>query len=316
MKNFSLIGVAGYIASKHLNAIKETGNNLISALDPNDSVGILDNFFPNSLFFKEFERFDRHVFKLSKIKEEKINYISICSPNYLHDSHIRFALRSGADAICEKPLVLNLWNLEGLRDLEDKTGNKINSILQLRNHKEIIKLKNKISKSKITKNYNIDLTYITPRGNWYAQSWKGDVNKSGGIVTNIGIHLFDMLHYLFGKTKKSKLFLKKDEKQSGFLELENANVRWFLSIDYNDLPLICKKNKVKTFRSISIDGKEIEFSKGFTDLHTLSYEQILNGKGFGIDENINAIETASNIRSAKTVPLVGEYHPLINKKLF
>ncbi len=311
MKNFSIIGVAGYIACKHLNAIQETNNNLISALDPSDSVGILDNFFPDALFFKEFERFDRHFFKLSKKNHTKINYVSICSPNYLHDSHIRFALRSGAHAICEKPLVLNLWNLEGLKYLEEKTGKKINTILQLRNHQEILKLKNKISQNKMKKIYDIDLTYVTPRGNWYAQSWKGDIDKSGGIVTNIGIHLFDMLHYLFGKTKNSKLFLKKDEKQSGFLELENANVRWYLSIDRNDLSLVSRNNRNKTYRSIIINGEEIEFSNGFNDLHTLSYKQILNGEGFGIDENFNSIETVSNIRSSNVVHLEGEYHPFI-----
>lgn len=310
-KNFSIMGVGGYIAPKHMQAIKTTGNNLLSALDPNDSVGIIDSYFRDALYFKEFERYDRHIFSLSKVEKNKIHYISICSPNYLHDSHIRFALRSGSNAICEKPLVLNLWNLEKLFDLERVTNKKVYTILQLRHHKSINKIKKNIDKVLQKKNVDIDLTYITSRGNWYFQSWKGNAEKSGGIATNIGIHFFDMLHYIFGATRKSKLFLHLENKQSGFLELDNANVRWFLSIDYNDLPKAIKLQNKTTYRSIKINGKEIEFSDGFEDLHTESYRKILSEKGFGIEENRNAIETVSNLRNSTLNRLTGDYHPLL-----
>lgn len=313
MKNFSLMGVGGYIAPKHLEAIKVTNNNLISAFDPNDSVGIMDKFFRDALYFKEFERFDRHIFKLSKNFKEKIDYVSICTPNYLHDSHIRFSLRSGADAICEKPLVLNLRNLEPLSQLEINTGKKIYTILQLRNHNKILRLKNQVSKKSENQIYDIDLTYITSRGSWYNQSWKGDIEKSGGIATNIGVHFFDMLHYLFGKPKHSKLHLNTPTKQSGFLELEKANVRWFLSIDYNDLPNDVKKINKSTFRSIKINEKELEFSEGFEDLHIKSYKQILKGQGFGLKDNYDTIKTISLIRTSRVSPLISDYHPRLKE---
>ena len=313
MKKFSLIGVSGYIAPRHLKAINETNNILISALDPHDSVGVIDNYFPNAFYFNEFERFDRHVYKLSKDKKSRIDYISICSPNYLHDSHIRFALRSGANAICEKPLVLNPWNLDGLIELENDTGCKVNTILQLRLHPSIIKLSKKINSMELKKKLDIDLTYITSRGKWYGRSWKGDVKKSGGIATNIGIHLFDMLHFIFGKLKKSKVFLNSDTKQSGFLELEKANIRWFLSIDNDDIPKNIKEKGKITYRSIRINNEEIEFSDGFEDLHIKSYKEILKGNGFGIEENRAAIETVSLIRNSKISQLKGDFHPLIKK---
>lgn len=313
MKNFSLIGIGGYIAPRHLEAIKATNNLLVSALDPNDSVGIIDSYFPNAYYFSEFERFDRHVYKLSLTKKSKIEYISICSPNYLHDSHIRFSLRSGANAICEKPLVLNPWNLDGLLELENDTGCKVNTILQLRLHPSIIKLSKMIRNMELNRKLDIDLTYITSRGNWYGRSWKGDIKKSGGIATNIGIHLFDMLHYVFGELKNLKMFLNTENKQSGFLELEKANVRWFLSIDHDDLPKNVKEKGKTTFRSITIDEDEIEFSDGFKDLHIKSYKEILNGNGFGIEQNRAAIETVSLIRNSKISRLKGDYHPLIKK---
>ena len=313
MKKFSLIGVGGYIAQRHLEAIKATNNELISALDPNDSVGIIDNYFPNAFYFNEFERFDRHIYKLSLNKKSKIDYISICSPNYLHDSHIRFALRSGANTICEKPLVLNPWNLDGLIELENNTGCKVNTILQLRLHPSIIKLSKKIKSMELKKKLDIDLTYITSRGNWYLRSWKGDIKKSGGIATNIGIHLFDMLHFIFGKLKKSKIFLNTDTKQSGFLELEKANIRWFLSIDNMDIPKNIRENGKTTYRSIKINNQEIEFSDGFKDLHIKSYKEILKGNGFGIEENRSAIETVSLIRNSKISQLKGDFHPFLKK---
>lgn len=311
MKKFSLIGVGGYIAPRHLEAIKETNNLLVSALDPNDSVGVIDNYFPNAFYFKEFERFDRHVYKLFLNKKTKLDYITICSPNYLHDSHIRFALRSGANAISEKPLVLNPWNLDGLIELEKKTGCKVNTILQLRLHPSIIKLSKKINSMELKKKLDIDLTYITSRGNWYGRSWKGDIKKSGGIATNIGIHLFDMLHFIFGELKKSKIFLNTDTKQSGFLELEKANIRWFLSIDNEDIPKKIREKGKTTYRSITIDKKEIEFSEGFKNLHIKSYKEILKGNGFGIEDNRAAIETVSLIRNSTISELKGDFHPLI-----
>jgi len=311
MKNFSLIGVGGYVAPRHLEAIKETDNQLISVLDPNDSVGIIDSYFPNAHYFSEFERFDRHVYKLSQNKNLKIDYISICSPNYLHDSHIRFALRSGANAICEKPLVLNPWNLDGLAELEKSTGCKVNTILQLRLHPSIVQLSNRIKNMELKKKLDIDLTYITARGNWYGRSWKGDLKKSGGIATNIGIHLFDMLHFIFGKLKSSKIYLDTEAKQSGVLELEKANIRWFLSIDDEDLPNNIKEKGKTTYRSITIDKEEIEFSEGFKDLHIQSYKEILKGNGFGIEENRDTIETVSLIINSKITKLEGDYHPFI-----
>ncbi len=307
-KNFSMIGVAGYIAVRHVNAIKETGNKLLATLDKFDSVGFLDSYFPDADFFTEFERFDRHTSKLQR-SGNKIDYVSICSPNYLHDSHIRFALKSDSDAICEKPLVLNPWNIDALEEIEKETGHKVNTILQLRLHPSIIALKKQIEEGPADKIYDIDLTYITSRGNWYHFSWKGDTQKSGGIATNIGIHFFDMLTWIFGSVKENILHFSDNNKSAGFLQLEKARVRWFLSLDENDLPQNIKEKKQRTYRSITMEGKEIEFSEGFADLHTLSYKSILENKGFGLKDARTSVETAFNIRNAPLHLLNGEYHP-------
>ena len=306
--NFALIGVAGYIAAKHLEAIKSTDNLLLAALDKFDSVGIMDGFFPSSDFFVEFERFDRHIDKLRRFGT-KIDYVSICSPNYLHDSHIRFALRHQADAICEKPVVLNPWNIEALQDIEKETGKMVNTIFQLRLHPSIIKLKKIIDESPKDKIFDLDLTYITSRGNWYFISWKGDIQKSGGVATNIGIHFFDMLTWIFGDVKKNVVHISQYNKAAGFLELEKARVRWFLSVDNNDLPAEIKEKDQGTFRSIKLEGEEIEFSDGFTDLHTVSYQKILQGNGFSLEDAKKSIETVYTIRNAKSKRLKGEYHP-------
>ncbi len=314
MKNFALIGAAGYIAPRHMKAMKDTGNNLVAAFDPNDSVGILDSHFPDADFFTEFERFDRHIDKLKRANDEKqIHYVSIASPNYLHDSHMRFALRSGADAICEKPLVLNPWNIDGLKEIETDTGKKISTILQLRLHPAIIALKEKVAASPANKKFDLDLTYITSRGHWYLQSWKGDTKKSGGIATNIGVHFYDMLHFVFGKLQDNQVHHCAETKAAGYLEYEKARVRWFLSVDVNDVPAEQRLKGQRTYRSITLNGEEIEFSEGFTDLHTRSYEEILAGRGFGLEENRVAIETVATIREAKPLGMVGEYHPFMKK---
>ncbi len=309
-KNFGLIGVAGYIAVRHLRAIKETGNNLLASLDKFDSVGLLDGFFPQSHFFVEFERFDRHFDKLKRTGT-KIDFVSICSPNYLHDSHIRFALRHQANAICEKPIVLNPWNIDALQEIENETGRKIYTVLQLRLHPKIIELKEKIQKGPKGKVYDIDLSYITSRGNWYYISWKGDIQKSGGVATNIGIHFFDMLSWIFGDTTRIIVHVSEPNKAAGYLELENARIRWFLSIDYNDLPQAVKESGKRTYRSITVEGEEIEFSEGFGDLHTKTYVEILAGNGFGLSDARQSVVTAFTIRNAKPVGLVGEYHPIL-----
>jgi UDP-N-acetyl-2-amino-2-deoxyglucuronate dehydrogenase len=311
-KKFAIIGVGGYIAVRHLKAIKDTGNMLLATLDPSDSVGIIDSYFPDSHFFVEFERFDRHVDKLRR-SGVHLDYVSICSPNYLHDSHIRFALRSGASAICEKPLVLNPWNIDALAEIEKEYNRKINTILQLRLHPVLIDLKKKIDHSPSGIIHDLDLTYITSRGNWYFNSWKGDIHKSGGIATNIGIHFFDMLTWIFGGVKKNVVHLLNHDKASGYLELEKARVRWFLSLDYNDLPEQTKQKGARTYRSIVMDKTEIEFSEGFTDLHTKSYEEILAGKGFGLQDARTSVEIVYQIRNATPVGLTGEYHELCKK---
>ncbi len=311
-RNFGLIGVAGYIADRHLRAIKETGNLLLASVDKFDCVGKLDSYFPESDFFVEFERFDRHIDKLRR-SGVKIDYVSICSPNYLHDSHIRFALRQGADAICEKPVVLNPWNIDPLRELEQETGQRIYNILQLRHHPVIMGLRDRIRSTPPKRKHDIDLTYITSRGNWYHFSWKGDVNKSGGIATNIGVHFFDMLGWIFGPLVSNRVHLLDRDKASGYLELENARVRWFLSIDWNDLPDQVKRQGKRTYRNITIDGEELEFSEGFTDLHTITYREILAGNGFGLEEARQSIETVYQIRNSALSVLTGEYHPLIKK---
>lgn len=313
MKNFALIGVAGYIAPRHLQAIRDTKNNLVAALDKFDTVGILDSYFPSADFFTEFERFDRHIDKQRR-QGNKIDYVSICTPNYLHDSHIRFALRHQADAICEKPLVLNPWNVDALQEIEKETGKKIYTILQLRLHPSIIALKKQIEEGPKNKIHDVDLTYMTSRGHWYHTSWKGDLNKSGGIATNIGIHFFDMLTWVFGSVKKNTVHTLTEDSSAGFLELENARVRWFLSIDYNDVPEAVKAKGKRTYRSLTMEGKEIEFSDGFTDLHTTSYQQILSGDGFGLKEARSSIQTVYEIRNQTPAPLQGDYHPLAKKK--
>jgi len=310
--NFALIGVGGYIAIRHVKAIKETGNNLIATLDPFDSVGFLDSYFPEADFFHEFERFERHADKLSRT-DKKIEYVSICSPNYLHDSHIRFALRHKANAICEKPLVLNPWNIDGLEEIERETGKKIYNILQLRLHQSIIDLKKKVDEGPKDKIYDIDLAYITSRGKWYHYSWKGDMQKSGGIATNIGVHFFDMLSWIFGPVKSSTVHMSELDKAAGFLELERANVRWVLSIDETMLPAEIQAKGQRTYRSIKMENEEIEFSAGFTDLHTESYKNILAGNGFGLQDARNSIEMVYNIRNSKPIGLVGDYHPLLKK---
>jgi UDP-N-acetyl-2-amino-2-deoxyglucuronate dehydrogenase len=309
-KNFGLIGVAGYIAVRHLKAIKDTGNNLLASLDRFDSVGLIDSYFPKSDFFVEFERFDRHFDKLKRTGT-KIDYVSICSPNYLHDSHIRFALRHQADAICEKPIVLNPWNIDALQEIENETGHKIFTVLQSRLHPRIIELRDKIKNGPKDKIYDIDLTYITSRGNWYYISWKGDIQKSGGVATNIGIHFFDMLSWIFGNVRKNIVHLAQPNKAAGFLELENARVRWFLSLDHNDLPQQAVEKGQRTFRSIKVDGEEIEYSEGFTDLHTLTYKEILAGKGFGLEDARQSVILAYTIRNTSPTELTGDYHPIL-----
>ena len=309
-KNFGLIGVAGYIAVRHLKAIKDTGNNLLASLDSFDSVGILDGYFPQSDFFVEFERFDRHFDKLKRTGT-KIDYVSICSPNYLHDSHIRFALRHQAEAICEKPIVLNPWNVDALQEIENETGHRIYSVLQLRLHPKIIELRNKIQNGPKNKVYDIDLTYITSRGNWYYFSWKGNIQKSGGVATNIGIHFFDILSWIFGDTKRNIVHISEPNKAAGYLELDHARIRWLLSLDSNDIPSGIKETGQTTFRSITIEGEEMEFSEGFTDLHTLTYKEILAGRGFGLKDAQQSILTAYTIRNSTPVGLQGDYHPLL-----
>lgn len=298
MKNFALIGAGGYIAPRHMRAIKDTGNNLVAALDKHDSVGILDSYFPQADFFTEFERFDRHV---EKLKRQGIatNYVSVCSPNYLHDSHIRFGLRVGADVICEKPVVLNPWNVDALMDMEKETGRQIFTILQLRLHPAIIALKEKIDALPQEIKHQIDLTYITSRGNWYNTSWKGDIEKSGGIATNIGVHFFDMLMWIFGDVEENTVTNMTRFSASGHLELKKASVNWMLSIDENELPEEAKKVGQRTYRNLSIDGESFEFSNGFTELHTKSYEEILAGRGFPISETKKAIEVVHGIRNFK-----------------
>lgn len=315
MKKFALIGAGGYIAPRHLKAIKDTGNVLVAALDKNDSVGILDTYFPDADFFTEFERFDRHLEMLRRHPGSGVDYVSICSPNYLHDAHVRFALRIGADAICEKPLVLNPWNVVALEEAEKETGKSINTILQLRLHPAVVLLKERIEKSPADKTFDIDLTYITARGHWYMVSWKGDTSKSGGIATNIGIHFFDMLSWIFGTVRKNIVHLYEPRKAGGYLELERARVRWFLSIDSKDLPVDPQHSKRMTYRSVTVDGKEIEFSDGFGDLHTESYRQILAGKGFRPMDVLNSVIIASDIRNAKPAGLEGDYHPMLKKIL-
>lgn len=313
MKNFALTGVAGYIAPRHLQAIKDTGNNLVAAMDPHDSVGILDRYFPKTSFFTEFERFDRHLEKLRRThSSEKVDYLSICSPNNLHDAHIRLALRIGADAICEKPLVLNPWNLDQLQEIEKETGKKVYTILQLRLHPALAAIKKELEKNKnANQKHNVVLTYVTSRGPWYNFSWKGREEISGGVATNIGIHFFDMLMWMFGRVQKNHLFLREPNKAAGFIELQNANVQWYLSIDTKDLPKEAVEKGKSTHRSITIDGKELEFTEGFTDLHTKIYEEVIKGNGFGIETARSSIEAAYEIRHLPVTNVKELYHPML-----
>ncbi len=311
-KNFAVIGVGGYIAPRHLRAIRDTGNQLIAAVDPKDSVGILDQYSYGVKFFTEIERFDRHLEKLRRGPEEnRVHYVSVCSPNYLHDAHCRLALRVGADVICEKPLVINPWNFDALEELEMETGHRINTILQLRVHPELIQLKNSLQRT--SGQHDVVLTYITSRGPWYHVSWKGQSDKSGGIATNIGVHFFDLLLWLFGPFGGLKVYHSDNQCMSGFMELECARVRWFLSVDTQDLPSAVKANGKATFRSITVDSKEVEFSEGFTDLHTRVYEETLAGRGFGIAEARPSIELTYAIRTAPLSPKGDCIHPLLNK---
>ncbi|MCS6930410.1 MAG: Gfo/Idh/MocA family oxidoreductase [Saprospiraceae bacterium] len=311
MKRFALIGAAGYVATRHMRAIKETANILVAALDPSDSVGIIDSYFPDAAFFTEFERFDRYVNKLAR-SGCPIDYVSVCSPNYLHDAHIRFGLRNDAHVICEKPVVLNPWNIDGLREIEQETGRRVYTILQLRLHPVLQELKRYVEAAPKNKVFDVNLTYITSRGRWYYASWKGNIEKSGGIATNIGIHFFDMLHWIFGEVLENRVYIHTHDRACGFLHLEKARVNWFLSINYDVLrQAFALSNGQRTFRSITVEGKEIEFSEGFTDLHTLSYQRILEGKGFTLDDAARAIEIVYQIRKAQLVELNGDYyHPL------
>ena len=306
MTSFALIGASGYVAPRHMRAIRDNSAQLKVAFDPNDSVGVIDSFFPEAHFFTEFERFDRHIDKMKR-RGDRIDFVSICSPNYLHDAHIRFGLRSGSDVICEKPLVLNPWNIEGLYEIERETGRKVNTILQLRLHPNIIALRDKVRASKQV--HSVDLTYITSRGRWYYASWKGDTTKSGGVATNIGVHFFDMLSFVFGPLTSQSASLRDDSRAGGFLQYEKANVRWFLSVNSDDLPDHVK-GKQTTYRSITVDGEEVEFSDGFTDLHTRSYQEILAGKGYGLEDVRPSIEVVSQFRAAPIVAS-GDRHPFV-----
>ncbi|WP_081212170.1 Gfo/Idh/MocA family protein [Salegentibacter sediminis] len=315
MKNFALIGASGYIAPRHLKAIKDTNNNLLAALDRFDSVGIMDSYFPDADFFVETERFDRHIEKLRHEQNISPDYFSICTPNYLHDSHIRMALRRGADAICEKPLVLNPWNLDALQYMEQETGQRVWNILQLRLHESIIELKKKVAAAPKDKIFDVDLTYLTSRGNWYYTSWKGNKDKSGGIATNIGVHFYDMLSWVFGELKRNDVHVQTHDRAAGYLEFERARVRWFLSINYDVLPEEIKLKGQRTYRSITIEGEELEFSGGFTDLHTKVYQGVLDGDGYGLEDARTAIELVHNIRNSKPIGLKGDYHPFAGKEL-
>lgn len=311
-RNFAVIGVGGYIAPRHLRAIRDTGNRLVAAVDPKDSVGILDQYSFDVRFFTEIERFDRHLEKLRRgPEEERVHFISVCSPNYLHDSHCRLALRVGADVICEKPLVINPWNLDALEEIETETRRRVSTVLQLRVHPSLVQLREALQGDSTV--HDVELTYITSRGPWYQISWKGQADKSGGVATNIGIHFFDLLMWLFGSVNGIKVYHSDDERMSGFIELERARVRWFLSVDKNDLPEAVKANGRTTYRSITVDGKEIEFSEGFTDLHTKVYEETLAGRGFGIKDARPSVELTYKIRTAEISPMDVLTHPLLNK---
>ncbi len=313
-KNFAIAGVSGYVAPRHLKAIRETGNRLVAAVDPHDSAGVLDGYFEDVMFFTEFERFDRYIEKLRRRdKNEEVHYVSICSPNYLHDAHARFALRVGADAICEKPVVLNPWNIDALHELEEESGKHVYTILQLRVHPTLVALKERLQKDKSTTKKDVCLTYITSRGPWYHVSWKGQPDRSGGLATNIGIHFFDLFMWLFDGVEHSEVHLATPDRTAGYLELKNARVKWLLSIDQHDLPEAIAQKGQKTYRSITVDGEEIEFSGGFADLHTLVYREILAGRGFGLEDARPSIELVHDLRQKTPIGLTSESHPLLAK---
>lgn len=311
MKNFAITGVAGYVAPRHLRAIRDTGNRLVAAVDPHDSVGILDRYFADVAYFTEFERFDRHLEKLHRgSEEERIGWLTVCAPNHLHDAHIRLALRVGADALCEKPLVLNPWNLDALAQLEAESGRRVYTVLQLRVHPALIELKKKLDGAADSRRRAVSLTYITGRGPWYRYAWKGDPQKSGGVATNIGIHFFDMLMWLFGPVTASEVHVSTADRAAGFLELETADVTWFMSIDRADLPFEPEPGVPATFRSVTVDDEEVEFSGGFTDLHTMVYQETLAGRGFGIEDARPSVELAHQIRTTPPAPGHGPRHSL------
>lgn len=312
-KRFALIGAAGYIADRHMKAIKETGNQLICATDRFDVMGRIDSYFPEAEFFLEHENFDKYMDDMA-MQGNPIDYVSICTPNYMHPSHIRFALRNGADAICEKPLVIYPEDMHIIKNIEAETGRRVYTVLQLRYHQTILDLKKKIDEGDPDKIYDIDLSYITTRGLWYFKSWKGDVQKSGGVATNIGIHFFDMLTWIFGNVQENIVHLYEANKAAGFLRLDRARVRWFLSLDANDLPQYATERKMRTFRSITVDKEEVEFSEGFTNLHTVTYQNILNGNGFGIDDARESIILTDVVRNTKPIGLKGDYHPFLKKE--
>ena len=314
MKNFALIGAAGYIAPRHMRAIKDTGNNLAVAYDINDSVGIIDSISPQSEFFTEFERFYEYAHRIKRNPINALDYVSICSPNYLHHAHIVAGLRLGCDVICEKPLVPTPELLDELLLVESETGNRVFNILQLRHHDAILKLQEKVRNAPEDKKFDVELTYITSRGKWYAESWKGDPRKSFGVATNIGVHFYDMLHFIFGKLQSNVVHYSGEMKSGGYLEYERARVRWFLSIDANDLPDDVSGKK-STYRNIDISGEQLEFSDGFTDLHTISYQEILAGRGYGLEDARHSIETVNHIRTARQVPFTSDVHPYVRKLL-
>jgi UDP-N-acetyl-2-amino-2-deoxyglucuronate dehydrogenase len=310
MKRFALVGAAGYIAPRHMKAIRDTGNDLVVAMDVNDSVGILDSHFPDARFFTDFELFDAHV-NAERRAGSALDYVSIASPNFLHSAHMQWALRSGADAICEKPLVLNPDQIDELKTVETETGRKIHTILQLRLHPAILALRDRVAQMPQNQKVDVDLTYITSRGNWYLKSWKGLTEKSGGIATNIGVHFYDMLHFVYGRVQENIVHLNTPTKAAGYLEYERARVRWFLSVDVADVPEVERSKGKRTYRAVTADGENLEFSDGFTELHTKIYEDILSGGGFGVEENRVAIETVATIRNAPIVPVGPLTHPFV-----
>ena len=315
-KNFAITGVAGYIAPRHLQAIKETGNRLVAAMDPHDSVGIIDKYFPEASFFSEYERFDRHLEMLRRHKPlDKIDYLSVCSPNHLHDAHVRLALRLGADAICEKPLVINPWNLDSLQELEQETHRKVNSVLQLRVHPKLLQFRASLAADKNDKKHSVRLSYVTARGVWYRYSWKGDLERSGGLATNIGVHLFDLLIWLFGKVQKVTMHLSSADRVAGFLELERATASWFLSIKHTDLPEETRSQGKSTYRSLQVDGTEVEFTDGFENLHTVVYKEALAGRGFGVADVRPSIELVHRIRNERISRNEGIVHPFVENVL-